>query len=402
MASKRKTIKQIADEAQIDIDKAIIALWGAGYDHIVGPNDTFGPRELNRVRRCLGIATRRELRTFAYWMKLLNLSESELKALLVPRGVPIRDKAQKLPSKAISRLKSYAIKQGIDPITGADIPSGIKGKSNKQPAFKWRTPGHERELRWLRDDEVLSIHFELVKDFSSSSDPIEPSGVRSDQLLASAVFRPQTALGKTLKYPTVETSAAALLHSIILDHPFHNGNKRTALVSTLVFLDENGFFPDFDEDEAFKLVMQVAEHQVVDYHQSDLADREVVAIADWLNRRCRPIEKGNKAILFRKLRNILTSYGCEFDFTSGSRVNITLSKKERYLLRSKIKILSTQIHYSGDGRDVPMGAIQKIRKDLHLDDMHGVDSHAFYDKEPMQVSDFIARYRKTLGRLAKL
>lgn len=401
MASKRKTVKQLAYEANIDTDEALIALWDAGYDDITGPNDIFGPRELNRARRALGIATRRDLRACTYWMKLLGLDESELKALLRKKGVPIGDKARKLQPKGISRLKAEARKRGIDPITGAVSQLNLRGKTIEPPAFKWRTPGHERELRWLNEDEVQAIHFILVKDFSLSPDPIIPPGVQSESLLASAVFRPRTALGKTLKYPTIETSAAALLHSLIHDHPFHNGNKRTALVSTLVFFDENGFFPDFDENEAFKLVMQLAQHQIVNHQRQNLADREVLAVADWFYQRCRPIEKGDKQIPFRKLRNILTSYNCELDHTAGSRVNITRIVKERRIFRlNEIKI-STQISYSGEGRDVPRGTIKKIRKDLHLDEPHGVDSHDFYAKEHMMATDFIIRYRKTLDRLAK-
>ena len=336
MASKRKTVKQLADEANIDTDEALLALWDAGYDKIIGPNDTFGPRELNRDRRALGIATRRELRTFTYWMKLLKLDESELKTLLHKKGVLIGDKVRKLQPKGISRLKAEARKRGIDPITGAISQPHIRGKISEPLAFEWRTPGHKHELRWLSEDEVCTIHFELVKDFSSSPDPIVPHGVQSESLLGSAVFRPQTALGGTLKYPTVETSAAALLHSIVHDHPFHNGNKRTALVSTLVFLDENGFFPKFDENEAFKIVMQLAQHQIVNHQHKNLADREVLAIADWLCRGCRPIEKGERSIPFRKLRNILTSYNCEVEHTLG-KVNITRIVKERGIIRTKEK-----------------------------------------------------------------
>ena len=61
----------------------------------------------------------------------------------------------------------------------------------------------------MTEDEVMRIHFELVKDFADGPDPIEPSGVRTESLLASAVFRPQTSLGDVLKYPTVEMAAAA-------------------------------------------------------------------------------------------------------------------------------------------------------------------------------------------------
>ena len=46
--------------------------------------------------------------------------------------------------------------------------------------------------------------------------------------------------------------------------------------------------------------------------------------------------------------------------------------------------------------------MKKIRSDLELDYERGVDSPAFYDKEPVQASDTIAKYRLTLKRLAKL
>ncbi|MFB0554698.1 MAG: type II toxin-antitoxin system death-on-curing family toxin [Phycisphaerae bacterium] len=405
MAGTRKTVKELAQEAKIDIDEALIALWDAGYDEVVGPNHVFRRRETNRARRAIGIVTQRELRSFTYWIKLLKLKDdSELRALLCKKGVSTGDKARKLQPKAISRLKGEARKLGIDPITGTMSKMVIRPKKREPAAFKWRPPGHQQELRWLNEEEVRNIHFILVEDFSLRADPIVPAGVQSESLLASAVFRPQTTLGGILKYPTVETSAAALLHSITHDHPFHNGNKRTALVSTLVFLDKNGFFPEFDEDEAFKLVMKLAQHQIVNFEQQYLADREVLAVAQWLDARCRPIEKGERPISFRKLRNILTSYNCKFDSPAGGKVKITLAIKEQrksWSIRSRVRELRTQVHYSDEGRDFPITSIQKIRKDLHLNDQHGVDSRAFYDKEPMMATDFIARYRKTLDRLAK-
>ncbi|MHC4719873.1 MAG: type II toxin-antitoxin system death-on-curing family toxin [Planctomycetota bacterium] len=350
------------------------------------------------------MATRRELKSVAYWMSVLDLYEPELRSLLRKLSVPIGDKAQKLQPKAMSRLKAQARKLGIDPITGTMSKMVIRAKKREPPAFKWRTPGHEQELRWLNKEDVRRIHFILAEDFYHSPDPIIPAGVQSESLLASAVFHPQTALGGTLKYTTVETSAAALLYAITHNHSFHNGNKRTALVSTLVFLDRNGFFPEFNEDQAFELVMKLARHQIVNFQQQDLADREVLAVADWLCESCRPIEKGERPIPFRKLRNILTSYNCKLDSPAGGKVKITQVIKEQHkfwLRRSRVRELHTQVHYSGEGEDVPITSIQKIRKDLHLNDRHGVDSRAFYDKEPMMATDFIARYRKTLTRLAK-
>jgi death-on-curing family protein len=247
----------------------------------------------------------------------------------------------------------------------------------------------------------------LVKDFSSTPDPIIPPGVRSEQLLGSAVYRPQTAIGGELKYPTVETSAAALLHAIILDHPFHNGNKRTGLVSVLVFLDENGFFPDFDQDEVFKLLLKIAQHRIVDSFQSDLADREVVAIAEWFVGKCRLIEKGERPISFRKLRQILISYGCKVDPSTPGKINIQRLWVEpgrwgRMSVFQKRRNLQFQMPSVEDGREISLHTIKRIRKELYLDELHNIDSHAFYSKETRTpLPDFIARYRKTLQRLAK-
>ncbi len=272
MARKRKTtVEDLAREAHLDPDDILIALWEEGYDEILRPKDRL--RDVNRARRALGLATRRELRSIAYWMAVLDFYEPEFRKLLHTLAIPIGEKAHRLPPKAVSRLKAEARKRGIDPITG-DVtrPSG-PAEPARVPAFKWEIIGHKRELRWLAQDEVLRIHEELVEDFSSSRDPTEPAGVRTPTLLESAVFRPQTALGDVLKYPTVEMSAAALLHSLIHDHPFHNGNKRTALVSLLVFLDENGFFPEFDQDEAFKLVLDVAQHRIAAPGLENLSDR---------------------------------------------------------------------------------------------------------------------------------
>ena len=402
MASKRRTVRQLADEANLGIDETLVILWDSGFNDIIGPNSFFRKGDINHARRSLGMATRRELRSIAYWMAIFDLYETEFRDLLRKLAVPIGEKTQTLPRKAISRLRSEARRRGIDPMTGKNVLSSINFQVTRESSFEWRTPGHKQQLRWLKEDEVKAIYFELVKDFSSSSDPIMPLG-GSDALLASAVFRPQTAMKGQLKYSTVETSAAALLHSIIQDHPFYNGNKRTALVSMLVFLDENGFFPDFDQDEVFKLVLRVAQHRITTYHPDNLADREVLAITDWLCHHCRIVEKGDRTIPFRKLRPILISYGCKLDSRIGNKINITQTiKKKRFLsVLEREKTLCVQVPYHNEGQDVAKSTIKKIRKALHLDDNHGIDSRAFYSKEPVMASGFIAHYRKLLQRLAK-
>jgi len=167
MASRRKTVKQLAKEANIDADEALLALWEVGFDDIISPNDSFGRREVNRARRAIGIATRRELSSLNYWISLLKLDEKKLKDLLYILNVQIPEKARKLRGKAISRLMSEARKRGIDPITGTVTPTVIQDKKGKLPTLKWRTPGHKRDLYWLNEDQVREIHLELVQDFLS-------------------------------------------------------------------------------------------------------------------------------------------------------------------------------------------------------------------------------------------
>lgn len=117
MTRKRKTVEELAKEVQLDSDEVLITLWEAGYDEVLSPKDRL--RDMNRARRALGLATRRELKSVAYWMAVLDLDEAEFFDLLTTKSVSINKNAKKLPSKAISRLKSEARKRCIDPITGS-------------------------------------------------------------------------------------------------------------------------------------------------------------------------------------------------------------------------------------------------------------------------------------------
>ena len=80
-------------------------------------------------------------------------------------------------------------------------------------------------------------------------------------LLESAVGRQCTSLTGVLKYPDPVDNAATLLYGICNDHPFHNGNKRTALVSMLVHLDRNQYtLFDTSQNELYDLMIAVAGH----------------------------------------------------------------------------------------------------------------------------------------------
>ncbi len=83
--------------------------------------------------------------------------------------------------------------------------------------------------------------------------------VRDLGLLDAAVARPRSSAFGDDAYPTVTLKAAALLHSIVTNHALVDGNKRLGWLATTVFLDVNGEPAELGDDDAFQLVLEVAE-----------------------------------------------------------------------------------------------------------------------------------------------
>ncbi|MBI2338168.1 type II toxin-antitoxin system death-on-curing family toxin [Candidatus Daviesbacteria bacterium] len=75
----------------------------------------------------------------------------------------------------------------------------------------------------------------MVKRFGGSH------GIRDIGLVESAVARPQATFGGKFLYISIFDKAAALLQSLLKNHPFVDGNKRTALTSAGLFLRKNGY-----------------------------------------------------------------------------------------------------------------------------------------------------------------
>ena len=101
-------------------------------------------------------------------------------------------------------------------------------------------------IRYLTADQVIWFHEQALR-FGGAS------GVRSEQLLMSALGQPeQSAFGEDA-YPTVAEKAAAYGFFLAENHPFVDANKRTAAIAMLVFLDLNGFdFAQTDDEVAEK------------------------------------------------------------------------------------------------------------------------------------------------------
>jgi len=75
--------------------------------------------------------------------------------------------------------------------------------------------------------------------------------------------------GGQAAYPTIVEKAAALFHSLISNHPFHNGNKRTAVLSMDAFLMGNGYSIALDNDRMYELAQDTASYRERGVSHSD-------------------------------------------------------------------------------------------------------------------------------------
>jgi death-on-curing protein len=82
-------------------------------------------------------------------------------------------------------------------------------------------------------------------------------GLRDPGLLASAVARPQASFDGEDLYPDLWHKASALMHSLVKNHPFVDGNKRTAVAATGIFLEVNGYVLTVSNAELLGFVRQV-------------------------------------------------------------------------------------------------------------------------------------------------
>ena len=106
--------------------------------------------------------------------------------------------------------------------------------------------------KFLSLDEVLELHADQISSFGGTP------GVRDEGLLESALAQPQATFGGQFLHPTISKQAAAYLYHIAMNHPFIDGNKRTAFAVTDTFLRLNGCALNLTDDRAYDLVMRVA------------------------------------------------------------------------------------------------------------------------------------------------
>jgi death-on-curing protein len=109
------------------------------------------------------------------------------------------------------------------------------------------------EIYFLTLDDVLEIHNDQIKRYGGKT------GIRDQGLLLSAIAQPFSTFDGQYLHKTISDKAGTYLFHICQNHPFIDGNKRTALVSALMFLAMNNCPIDYEETALEQLVRAVAE-----------------------------------------------------------------------------------------------------------------------------------------------
>ena len=128
-------------------------------------------------------------------------------------------------------------------------------------------------MKLLSAEQILFIHARLIEETGGSH------GVRDLNMLLSAVGRSQASFDNQDLYPDLFSKAAALMESLIRNHPFVDGNKRTGVVAAGLFLRRNGYRLTTNNAELVTVTMDIAQSK------SSLAD-----LAIWLRENSQPIE----------------------------------------------------------------------------------------------------------------
>ena len=119
------------------------------------------------------------------------------------------------------------------------------------------------KIVWLLEETITAIHHRQIAEHGGSE------GLRDEGLLLSALARPQNLLAYGEPAPDLASLAAAYAYGIARNHPFVDGNKRTALVAARTFLILNGVDLEATQDDKVLTFLSLAEGAVSEEELTD-------------------------------------------------------------------------------------------------------------------------------------
>lgn len=263
-------------------------------------------------------------------------------------------------------------------------------------------------------EEVLRAHFSVVDYFLREGDGegIGGIGPKDMGMLISAMARPHVSFGGVSKWNTIYEKAATLFFGLIMNHPFHDANKRTAYLSTVHYLYVNGFILSVSPKDLEDLAVLVAKKGLKKFRrfsnfQKKGPDAEVKYIAWYLRANTHIIDRQQYFVTYRELEKLLKKYDVFMENPKNSSIDIMrwedvevngskFFQKKKYTKEIR-RVCS--FGFPGWSKQVGKGRIAYLRTELGLTPEKGIDSQSFFNGlDDMRV--LIDVYEGALRRLA--
>jgi prophage maintenance system killer protein len=268
-------------------------------------------------------------------------------------------------------------------------------------------------------NDALAAHFLIVDYFAEKKYGIGGIGPRSIDLLHSALSRQFTGYGGAQKWKGLYEIASTLLFGLIMNHPFHDANKRTALLVTLSLLHRKKQIIELPQKRLDTLVIAIAENTLENYFEKDArhhrrlqsltgekdGDGTVYVVAEFLKRNTRYRDDSARTVTYGELNRALKRRGFELRSPNGNYINVVRiqpAKKGGFLgigAKQEREIFLAQIGFPGWKDQVHKSALKTVREATGLTTQNGCDTKVlFEDAEPL--SSLISEYAEPLKRLA--
>jgi len=258
-------------------------------------------------------------------------------------------------------------------------------------------------------DDVLRAHFLLCDHFLRLDVPVFTPGPRDPHLLASAIGRQSAEFGGVRKWTSDHDKVGTLFYGLVKNHPFHDGNKRTALLVALLHLRRLDLVPTVRHTELETLAIRTASGLLRQYAQFKTKqadpDSEVWFLGRWFHRNTRRLNKRQYLVTFRQLDGILKRFGFELAHPKSAYIDVvTREHRNRGWIpwrRAEPAVRTVcQVAFPGWTKQVNKNTLARIRKATGLTDAdnRAVDADVFFrGAEPLKA--LIDEYEGPLKRL---
>jgi death-on-curing protein len=251
--------------------------------------------------------------------------------------------------------------------------------------------------------DVLEAHFLLVDFFFRTGEGVGGIGPKNIQMLHSALSRQFVNFGGKPKYSNRIDICATLLFGLVKNHPFHDANKRTGFLVSLLHLQKIGRTPIIPQIEYEDFVVDIADNNLERYFgwidaPPHSPDREIHVISRFLKRSSRLIDTQVKTVTYNELKQLLAKRGLGLESPNGNRIDLVRYENEPTSRLRRWKRIA-HIGFHGWSKEVSRKDIEIVRSASRLDATHGYDSQSFFNglDGPLEL---IQKYREPLERLA--